>query len=289
MNAITYPGTDLPTTGKRRQPYPGWLYKALPYIYLWGGFWVIVLLPGWLSVFSGLTLMSAAGVVWMYREHYRRNHAQQPSGAQARVMATGSPEATVDSLNSGGAPDVGNRDPAPVARVHPLVPAWVPDVQVPRCEVPASVSMGAESAPQALVATAAVTKAGWRKSIECGCPTLDAQRLGLFTLCSELLEIVLGEAPRSETQRMLDRLVGQIAEHLASESDELAKVQRPLSMHSHSQRNAMLDKANGFRDRFQGGDWNVHAFIKFVTYDVIAVHLADRGFPASPGLLATEK
>jgi hemerythrin len=289
MNAITYPGTDLPATGKVRQSYPDWLYKALPYIYLWGGFGVIVLLPGWLSVFSGLTLMSAAGVVWMYRDRYRRNRARQPSSDQVRLLATESPEATVDTHKPGVARAVASRASAPVCQAHPLVPCWLPDAQVPPTEYSAVGSRDAESAPQAPVATVAVKEGVWRKSIECGCPALDAQRWVLFTLCNELLEIVIGEAPRSETLRVLDRLVEQISEHLAIEGDELASVQRPLSMQSQSQRNAMLIKAKGFRDRFHGGDGNIRELIKFITYDVIAVHLADRGLPASLGALAAEK
>jgi hemerythrin len=289
MNAITYPGTDLPATGKVRQSYPDWLYKALPYIYLWGGFGVIVLLPGWLSVFSGLTLMSAAGVVWMYRENYRRHRALQPSGDQTRVLASESPEATVDADKPGVALAVASPASEPVRQAQPLVPTWLPDVQVPPTEFPAVGRSGAESAPQAPVATIAVKEGVWRKSIECGCPALDAQRWGLFTLCNELLESVIGEAPRAETLRVLDRLVEQISEHLAIEGDELARVQRPLSMQSQSQRNAMLVKAKGFRDRFHGGDGNIHELIRFITYDVIAVHLADRGLPASLGALAAEK
>jgi hemerythrin len=285
MNALTRAGSSQPTTSRLRRPYPDWLYNALPFLYLWGGFGVIVLLPGWLSVFSGLTLMSAAGVVWMYREHNRRCLALQPPGDKVRTEDAESAVVMVNADDSGAAAVGAIRNPAPVRQA----PAWVPDEQALAFEVPAALTADVMPAPDAPCPLLAAKETAWRKSIECGVPTLDAQRLGLFTLCHELLEIVMDKAPRSETQSMLDRFADQISDHLSTEGEVLAKVNRPLSTQSQEQRNAMRVKANGFRDCFNGGAWNVNEFIRFATYDVIAVHLAGACLSAYAGPRSAEK
>ncbi|MEI8326200.1 MAG: hemerythrin domain-containing protein [Betaproteobacteria bacterium] len=52
--------------------YPDWLYRALPYIYMLVGLLVMVPLPGWLTMFSGLTLFAAGVTVWVHRYRYRK-------------------------------------------------------------------------------------------------------------------------------------------------------------------------------------------------------------------------
>ena len=48
------------------------VYEVMPYFYLGAGMLTLTLLPNAMGVFSGLTLMSAAGVVWGLRYQYRR-------------------------------------------------------------------------------------------------------------------------------------------------------------------------------------------------------------------------
>ncbi len=285
MNALTHAASSLSTTSRLRRSYPGWLYNAFPYIYLWGGFGVIVLLPGWLSVFSGLTLMSAAGVVWMYREHHRRSLVLQQPVDKVRIEDAGSAVVMVGADDFLGAAVGGIRNRVSVRQA----PAWIPDEHGLPLDATAAMNADVTATPDAPCQMLLAKETALRKSIECGDPALDAQRLGLFTLCHELLEIVMDKAPRSETQSMLDRLVGQISEHLSTEGEVRAKVNRPLSAQGQEQRNAMLVKANGFRDGFVGGDWNVDEFIRFATYDVIAVHLAGPCLPAFAGPRSAEK
>jgi hemerythrin-like metal-binding protein len=51
---------------------PDWLYNVLPYFYLCAGLLTIIVLRNGFGVFSGLTLMSAGGIVWLLRIRSRR-------------------------------------------------------------------------------------------------------------------------------------------------------------------------------------------------------------------------
>ena len=57
---------------KERYPYSDWFYSALPYLYLGAGLLTMVSLRNVMGVFSGLILVSAAGIVWTLRYRYRR-------------------------------------------------------------------------------------------------------------------------------------------------------------------------------------------------------------------------
>jgi hemerythrin-like metal-binding protein len=50
---------------------PKFLYSALPLVYLCSGVLTVVLLWNWMAVFSGLTWIAAAGIVWKLRSRYR--------------------------------------------------------------------------------------------------------------------------------------------------------------------------------------------------------------------------
>lgn len=56
---------------------PDFVYNALPHVYVGAGLLAMVVLRNWMAVFSGVTLISAAGLVWILRYRYRRafNHS----------------------------------------------------------------------------------------------------------------------------------------------------------------------------------------------------------------------
>lgn len=49
---------------------PDWLYNALPYLYAIIGLFSIIEMRNWMAVFSGVTLLSSAGIVWLLRSRY---------------------------------------------------------------------------------------------------------------------------------------------------------------------------------------------------------------------------
>jgi hemerythrin-like metal-binding protein len=55
---------------------PDWLYNVLPYFYLGAGVLTMIALRNGFAVFSGLTLISAGGIVWMLRNRARREDEQ---------------------------------------------------------------------------------------------------------------------------------------------------------------------------------------------------------------------
>ena len=57
---------------KRSYPYSDRIYDALPFLYMGIGVATMVLLPNAMGIFSGLTLISAAVLVWALRYHHRR-------------------------------------------------------------------------------------------------------------------------------------------------------------------------------------------------------------------------
>ena len=57
---------------KWRPPYPDWLYRALPHVYVWLGLLILIPLPGALTVFSSAILISTGLMVWANRYRYRR-------------------------------------------------------------------------------------------------------------------------------------------------------------------------------------------------------------------------
>lgn len=80
---------------KRSYPYSDRIYGALPYFYLGIGVLTMVLLPNAMGIFSGLTLMSAAGLVWGLRHHHRRPVVQRtgriavPPAARSKAPTLG--------------------------------------------------------------------------------------------------------------------------------------------------------------------------------------------------------
>lgn len=69
------------------------VYEVMPYFYLGAGVFTISLLPNAMGVFSGLTLMSAAGVVWGLRYQNRRSFQQSKDGLAAPHMPSAQPAA----------------------------------------------------------------------------------------------------------------------------------------------------------------------------------------------------
>ena len=59
------------TTKAQEGHLPDFIYNALPHIYACAGLLVMVALRDWMAVFSGVTLISAAGLVWILRYRYR--------------------------------------------------------------------------------------------------------------------------------------------------------------------------------------------------------------------------
>jgi hemerythrin-like metal-binding protein len=76
--------------------FPEWLYKALPYVYVGVGLLTIVVLRNEMAVFSGITLMSAAALVWTVRSRARRESRQWDADGRA---------AEPDGKLAGKAPD----------------------------------------------------------------------------------------------------------------------------------------------------------------------------------------
>lgn len=65
------------TTKAREGRFPEFIYGALPVVYLCAGLLTTAVLRNWMAAFSGLTWISAAGIVWTLRYRYRSafNHS----------------------------------------------------------------------------------------------------------------------------------------------------------------------------------------------------------------------
>ncbi len=61
---------------KELYPYSDWFYNALPYLYFGAGLLTMASLRNVMGVFSGLILVSAAGIVWTLRYRYRRSFVE---------------------------------------------------------------------------------------------------------------------------------------------------------------------------------------------------------------------
>jgi hemerythrin-like metal-binding protein len=59
------------TTKAREGEFPEFIYGALPVVYLCTGLLSMAVLRNWIAVFSGLTWISAAGIIWTLRYRYR--------------------------------------------------------------------------------------------------------------------------------------------------------------------------------------------------------------------------
>lgn len=59
------------TTKAQEGHLPDFIYNALPHVYACAGLLTMVVLRNWYAVFSGVTLLSAAGLVWVLRYRYR--------------------------------------------------------------------------------------------------------------------------------------------------------------------------------------------------------------------------
>jgi hemerythrin-like metal-binding protein len=58
------------------QTYPAWLYKAIPFIYVFSGVLVNLLIGGLFGLLVGLALIGAACWVWLNRYRYRQPFEQ---------------------------------------------------------------------------------------------------------------------------------------------------------------------------------------------------------------------
>jgi hemerythrin-like metal-binding protein len=64
---------NLPFFMKRsHRTYPDWLYNAIPFIYLFSGLLVDLLIEGMVGALLGLALIAAACLVWFNRYRYRQ-------------------------------------------------------------------------------------------------------------------------------------------------------------------------------------------------------------------------
>jgi hemerythrin-like metal-binding protein len=59
------------TTKAQEGHLPDFIYNALPHVYACAGLLTMVMLRNWFAAFSGVTLISAAGLVWALRYRYR--------------------------------------------------------------------------------------------------------------------------------------------------------------------------------------------------------------------------
>lgn len=68
----------------KKKQLPDWLYNLLPFFYVGVGLLTMIVLQNIMAIFSGLTLLSAGGMVWMLRYRYRRafGQLQGQDGAQ---------------------------------------------------------------------------------------------------------------------------------------------------------------------------------------------------------------
>lgn len=136
--------------------------------------------------------------------------------------------------------------------------------------------------------TQALMQIAWRKSFECGHPTIDAQHRQLFEIGDTVINAVLKSKPRNHIEFLLDELTEHIQAHFKSEEAVLARTRYPLTQEHRAHHAALLEKAQGLRDSYRQGLLDVSELVGFIAYDVITEHIihedlkfALRGRPAA--------
>ena len=79
---------------QRRVQYPDWLYKPLPYIYMLMGVLIVLPLPSFITLISGLLFFSAGVMVWLNRYRYRK--AFNSSGGHIEVLRWSNDDAPIE-------------------------------------------------------------------------------------------------------------------------------------------------------------------------------------------------
>ena len=136
--------------------------------------------------------------------------------------------------------------------------------------------------------TQALMQIAWRKSFECGHPTIDEQHRQLFEIGDTVINAVLKSKPRNHIEFLLDELTEHIQAHFKSEEAVLARTRYPLTQEHRAHHAALLEKAQGLRDSYRQGLLDVSELVGFIAYDVITEHIihedlkfALRGRPAA--------
>lgn len=121
--------------------------------------------------------------------------------------------------------------------------------------------------------TQALMQIAWRKSFECGHPTIDAEHRQLFEIGDTVINAVLKSKPRNHIEFLLDELTEHIQAHFKSEEAVLARTRYPLTQEHRAHHAALLEKAQGLRDSYRQGLMDVSELVGFIAYDVITEHI----------------
>lgn len=121
--------------------------------------------------------------------------------------------------------------------------------------------------------TAGLIQMSWRSSFDCGHPVIDAQHRRLFGISNELIDAVLSNRARSDTEQLLQELIHHTREHFATEEGILARANHPLSAEHRDHHAALLGKAERLYRQFHQGEVGAGELIAFLTFDVITNHI----------------
>ena len=121
--------------------------------------------------------------------------------------------------------------------------------------------------------TVGLMQMSWRSSFACGHPEIDAQHRRLFGISNELIDSVLSNRPRDETQSLLGDLIAHIKDHFLAEEVILVRAGHPLSAAHREHHAALLSKANLLLKQFHDDQIGAGELIAFLSVDVVTNHI----------------
>ncbi|MDP2876177.1 MAG: diguanylate cyclase [Holophaga sp.] len=120
----------------------------------------------------------------------------------------------------------------------------------------------------------------WREAAECGNAVIDAQHRALFEGANTLLSAVLDGKPKEAVGPLLEKLLGEIANHFRDEEDILRKAGFPFAESHGKCHTELVAKAMGLTERWERNELPLGELFSFLAYDVVAQHILreDRKF-----------
>jgi len=221
----------------RRIPEP--IYRLLPLLYVACGLASCLFIRTVLGVVSGLVMVSAGALIAHMRMEYRRKRRSRPaSGWSDSRMA--------DSR-------------------------WQ-DSRMGESRWQNSVVQQIESRVEAEMQ---LMKLSWNDTLATGHPAIDQQHRRLIGMGNELVTAVVSRRSKSVVSNLLFELVEEITVHFKTEEALLKKMGAPLPEGHVRRHQALLAKAEQFRDNFLHGQVSTRDMMAFLMVEVITEHAAN--------------
>lgn len=114
----------------------------------------------------------------------------------------------------------------------------------------------------------------WQPAYEVGNEAIDRQHRRLFALGNEMIKALMSNEPKANIVIAIDEMISDIANHFATEENVMESHGVPLSEAHKASHANLVDRIREMQIRFSRDQLPAGELIGFITYDVIAQHIA---------------